>query len=105
VRSFLMSSAHGAGLMLVPVLLRLPGTTHPGLGAPPGGSSATLSLGTAGAALGVHTLALFGMMTAVAALVYETVGVDLLRRGWINLDLIWSVALIGAGLLTVLFAG
>ena len=100
--SFLMSSAHGAGLMLVPVLLGLPGTTHPGLGALPGGSPATLPLGTAAVALGVHTLALFGVMTAVAALVYETIGIDLLLRGWINLDLIWSVALIGAGLLTVL---
>jgi hypothetical protein len=103
--SFLMSSAHGAGLMLVPVLLRLPETMHPGLGAPPGGSPAMLPLATAGAALGVHTLALFGVMAAVAALVYETAGVDLLRRGWINMDLIWSVALIGAGVLTVLFAG
>jgi hypothetical protein len=103
--SFLMSSAHGAGLMLMPVLLRMPDSMHPELGAPPGGSSATLPLATAGAALGVHTLALFGVMTAVAVLVYETAGVDLLRRGWINMDLIWSVALIGAGLLTVLFAG
>jgi hypothetical protein len=103
--SFLMSSAHGAGLMLVPVLLRLPGTTHPGLGLPPDGSSGALPLAMAGAALGVHTLALFGVMTAVAALVYETVGVDLLRRGWINMDLIWSAALIGAGLLTVLSFG
>jgi hypothetical protein len=32
--SFLMSSAHGAGLMLVPMLLRLPDSMHPGLGAP-----------------------------------------------------------------------
>jgi hypothetical protein len=103
--SFLMSSAHGAGLMLVPVLLRLPGTTHPGLGAQSSRGSAALPLGTAGAALGVHTLALFAVMAVVAALVYETVGVDLLHRAWINLDLIWSVALIGAGLLTVLFAG
>jgi len=102
--SFLMSSAHGAGLMLVPVLVGLPATTHAGLAALPDGSPATLSLGTAATALGVHTLALFGVMTAVAAIVYETVGVDLLRRGWINLDLIWSVALIGAGLLTVVFA-
>jgi hypothetical protein len=44
-----------------------------------------------------------GPASPVAALVYETVGVDLLRRGWINLDLIWSV--VGAGLLTVRFAG
>ena len=43
--------------------------------------------------------------TAVAVLVYETAGVDLLRRGWINLDLIWSVALIGAGVLTVVVTG
>src|SRR6266550_5480724 len=90
--SFLMSSAHGAGLMLVPVLLRLPGTTHPGLGAQSSRGSAALPLGTAGAALGVHTLALFAVMAVVAALVYETVGVDLLHRAWINLDLIWSVA-------------
>ncbi len=102
--SFLMSSAHGAGLMLVPVLLGLPGPTHPGLGTQSGGSSATLSLGAAVAALGVHTLVLFAVMAAVAALVYETLGVDLLHRAWINVDLLWSVALIGAGLLTVVFA-
>jgi hypothetical protein len=41
----------------------------------------------------------------VAAVVYETAGVDLLRRGWINLDLIWSATLIVAGLLTVLLTG
>jgi hypothetical protein len=53
----------------------------------------------------VHTAALLAVMTAVAALVYEIAGVDLLRRGWINLDLIWAAALIGAGLVTVLFSG
>lgn len=103
--SFLMSSAHGAGLMLVPVLLRLPGSAHAGHGSPLGASSAALPLGAAGVALGVHTAALLVVMTVVAAVIYETAGVDLLRRGWINLDLIWSVALIGAGLLTVLFTG
>ena len=45
------------------------------------------------------------VMTVVAILVYETAGVDLLRRGWINLDLIWSVALIGAGVLTATSTG
>jgi len=103
--SFLMSSAHGAGLMLVPVLLRLPGSAHAGHGSSLGAGSPALPLGAAAAALGVHTAALLVVMTAVAALVYEIAGVDLLRRGWINLDLIWSVALIGAGLLTVLFTG
>jgi len=103
--SFLMSTAHGAGLMLVPVLLRLPGSTHAGHDALLRGGAATLPLAAAGAALGVHTLAMLVVMTAVAALVYATAGVDLLRRGWINVDLIWSVALIGAGLLTVLVTG
>lgn len=103
--SFLMSSAHGAGLMLVPVLLQLPAASHAAHGIPPGGGPAALPLEAAGAALVVHTVALLAVMTAVAVLVYETAGVDLLRRGWINLDLIWSLALIGAGLLTVVFAG
>jgi hypothetical protein len=103
--SFLMSSAHGAGLMLVPVLLRLPGSAHAGHGSSLGAGSPALPLGAAAAALGVHTAALLVVMTAVAALVYETAGVDLLRRGWINLDLIWSATLIVAGLLTVLLTG
>ena len=103
--SFLMSSAHGAGLMLVPVLLRVPGPAHAEHGTPLVAGSTALPLGMAGAAIGVHTVALLAVMTAVAVLVYETAGVDLLRRGWINLDLIWSVALIGAGVLTVLFTG
>jgi hypothetical protein len=103
--SFLMSSAHGAGLMLVPVLLQLPGSAHAGHGSSLGAGSPALPLGAAAAALGVHTAALLVVMTAVAAVVYETAGVDLLRRGWINLDLIWSATLIVAGLLTVLLTG
>jgi len=103
--SFLMSSAHGAGLMLVPVLLRVPGPAHAEHGTPLVAGSGALPLGMAGAAIAVHTAALLAVMTAVAVLVYETAGVDLLRRGWINLDLIWSVALIGAGVLTVVFTG
>jgi hypothetical protein len=103
--SFLMSTAHGAGLMLVPLILRLPGSAHAEHGALLDGGSVTPPLAVAVAALGVHTLALLVVMTTVAALVYETAGIDLLRRGWINVDLIWSVALIGAGVLTVLFTG
>jgi hypothetical protein len=102
--SFLMSTAHGAGLMLVPVLLRLPAPTHAGHGVTLGGA-AGLPPGAAAAALGVHTLAMLAVMTAVAALVYETAGVGVLRRGWVNVDLIWSAALIVAGVLTVLLAG
>jgi hypothetical protein len=35
----------------------------------------------------------------VALVVYQWIGVGFLRRGWINLDLVWSIALVATGLL------
>ena len=108
--SFLMASAHGAGLMLVPILLRLPGyggqvidlrdlphMEYMSLGAPD--SIATLI--SQASAVGIHTLAMFGVMAAVAVVVYEKVGVSILRRGWFNLDRAWAIVLIVAGVLTL----
>jgi uncharacterized membrane protein len=106
--SFLMASAHGAGLMLVPVLLRLSSTEHM-QGAHAHGvhidhtamaSSASVVLADL-AAVGLHTLALFAMMGAVAMVVYEKLGVMILKRTWFNLDLLWAGALVGAGLITL----
>jgi hypothetical protein len=90
--SFLMSSAHGAGLMLAPVVLGVPGThgAH-ARGAPAAG----LSL------LAIHSAAMFLVMALVAVAVYEIVGTRLLRRAWINLDLLWALALVLAGLATL----
>jgi hypothetical protein len=42
------------------------------------------------------------VMAAVALVVYERFGVGLLRRAWFNLDLAWAVALVGAGVVTLL---
>lgn len=95
--SFLMSSAHGAGLMLTPVLLHLPMSAH---GHAAGAAHAVAMNGAA--ALGVHTVAMFSVMAAVAVTVYRVVGVDLLRRVWINLDLVWAGALILAAAITLL---
>jgi uncharacterized membrane protein len=103
--SFLMSSAHGAGLMLVPVLLRLSEVTqaahergdhaaHTGMT-----SSATVLADLA--AVGLHTLAMFAVMGAIAIMVYEKLGVMILKRTWFNLDLLWAGALVGAGLITL----
>ncbi len=93
--SFLMSSAHGAGLMLVPVLLHLPmDPAHAGMGE----AVATHGL----AALLVHTAAMFTVMAVLAVVVYRTVGVDLLRRVWVNLDLVWAGALLLAAAATLL---
>jgi hypothetical protein len=90
--SFLMSSVHGAGLMLLPVLA--PGD-HPGL-------AAAVLRGLA--ATGVHTVAMTAVAGLVAILVYQVVGLRVLRSAWVNLDSIWALALVGAGAATVLAA-
>jgi hypothetical protein len=99
VWSFLMSSAHGAGLMLVPVLLGLPlAPDAPDL--PVFGPDAA-TLVQDGAAVLVHTLAMLVVMGVVAVAVYERVGVGVLRRAWLNVDLLWAVAVVAAGVATL----
>lgn len=94
--SFLMSSAHGAGLMLAPVLLGLPvyGAYH---------SLSELSL-QAAAAASLHVAAMLAVMGVVSVIVYEKVGLGVLRRGWFNLDLGWSAVLIASGAVTLFTA-
>ena len=90
--SFLMATAHGAGLMLAPVFLGLPGPAshlH---------ASGGLAIPAA------HTGAMLLVTGALALAIYETVGLALLRRAWINLDLIWAAALIAAGAVLLVLA-
>jgi hypothetical protein len=92
--SFLMATAHGAGLMLIPVLIPLC------LAASPGGQlAAGGSIAIALAAVAVHTLAMLVVTGAMAFLIYEWVGIAVLGRGWINLDRLWTVALVATGLI------
>ena len=98
--SFLMSSAHGAGLMLLPVLVAEP---------VPGGHSGHLAAAPVGAlsglaAAGVHTVAMLGVALAVALLVYQVFGVGVLRRAWFNVDRLWAGVLVAAGLVTLIRA-
>jgi hypothetical protein len=95
--SFLMASAHGAGLMLVPVLIPLCLA-----GSPAGELSAGAAAPVALAAVGVHTLAMLATTGVIAVAVFEWFGVAFLRKGWINLDLIWTIALIATGLILLL---
>lgn len=98
--SFLMATAHGAGLMLVPALLAIPlhgGGDHADMIHMTRMGSLPVSTATAFAAVGVHTFAMLVVATAVAVVVYEWVGLAFLRRGWINLDLLWAFALIATG--------
>src|SRR6266536_6007317 len=89
--SFLMASAHGAGLMLVPLLLQWPAedASHYRLMAALWPPSAMTSPARVLAAVGVHTLSLFLVTSAVALLVYEKLGVAFLRSAWLNLDVLW----------------
>jgi hypothetical protein len=118
--SFLVATAHGAGLMAMPLLIGISAACGPG----PRPTSTALSLGSLlhGAAhpqvgyhvanvfitppaapavlalaISDHTLMMLLTMGAVAWVVYKKVGLAFLRRGWINLDLIWAVALVLAG--------
>jgi len=92
VWSFVMATAHGAGMMLIPVLMPL---EH--LGEHAHHMPATDSLVIASLAVLVHSFAMLVTTGIVALVVYEWVGLDFLRRGWINLDLLWTAALIGIG--------
>jgi hypothetical protein len=93
--SFLMASAHGAGLMVLPVVMGLSSSQATSMehmhshsfGGPVAGIWATL----------VHTLGYFVITAAMALIVYRKFGLSMLRKAWFNLDLVWAVALIVTG--------
>jgi hypothetical protein len=106
--SFLMASAHGAGLMVLPFVLgadvAVPAAhghahghaeTHAVLGAAAGDASALV-------APLVHTAGYLLVTCALAVLVYEKVGLRVLRAAWINVNAIWCAALVAAGLAAAL---
>jgi hypothetical protein len=81
--SFLMASVHGAGLMVLPFVV--------GTGSP---LTFTAPL--------IHTLGYLMVTVALAVIVYEKAGLAILRRAWINVNALWAVALLAAGVLTLL---
>ena len=96
--SFLMASAHGAGLMVVPVFAGMSIGVQPACHLHP--TSATI--GSALMATGVHGLGYVLVTAVVAVLVFEKFGVGILRTAWVNVDLVWALALVGTGLFTLL---
>jgi hypothetical protein len=100
--SFLMATAHGAGLMLLPVLLgsrtveaadHMAGHHH---------SSAAASPLAALLATAVHTIAYLAVTGLVAWVVYRKFGLAILRKAWLNLDAVWAAALVVTGVVTLL---
>ena len=100
--SFLMASAHGAGLMVLPVLLgsstveahaHMAGHSH---------MASSASPLTAMLATGVHTVGYLAVTGLVAWAFYRRLGLSLLRKTWFNFNLVWGAALVATGLLTLL---
>jgi hypothetical protein len=103
--SFVMASAHGAGLMLIPLFLKsadAPSATHPmssHMHSPHGfGFGNVSSPSLLAGSIAVHTVGYLLATGAVAMFVYEKLGVGLLRHAWFNIDLFWALALMIAGL-------
>ena len=98
--SFLMATVHGAGLMVMPMFV---GTSMADRG---GHSDHMLApaadAGTALLATGLHAASYLAVTALIALLVFEKLGVGILRRAWFNLDLIWAVTLIATGMLTLM---
>lgn len=104
VWSFLMASADGAGLMLFPVLLNLPICSTLAAGGANARATGGLDLAMARTALEVvmlHTAAMLAVMGPVAILVYDWLGVGILRKAWINMDKLWAATLVGSGLIVL----
>ncbi len=91
--SFLMATAHGAGLMLLPALMPLCLSSSPVQAVTASGSLAVTLV-----AVGIHTGAMLAVAALIAVIVYEWVGVAMLRTAWLNFDLIWTAALVTTGL-------
>ena len=102
VWSFLMASAHGAGLMLLPVLLgsRAVEAADHAAGRPH--MSAAASPLAALLATAVHTAAYLAVTGFIAWVVYSKFGLAILRKAWLNLNLVWAAALVVTSAVTVL---
>jgi hypothetical protein len=100
VWSFLMATAHGAGLMIAPLFV-VDGarpSCHADAGLVLSGPIDYL------AATAAHTAAMLVVAGAIALFVYHKLGLALLRRAWFNLDWLWAIALIAAGVFSALAA-
>ncbi len=95
--SFLMASAHGAGFMVLPLVIGTSADLH----AASAGHNHVATTGTAGwplsFALGVHTLTYLAVTALIAWIIYSRVGLAILRTAWFNLDWLWACVLVVTG--------
>lgn len=100
--SFAIATAHGAGLMLVPIYLGL--SSAPDMaGHHPAGAIASTNLALAVLIAVVHTLAMMAAGGLLAWLVYRYLGLKFVSQSWFNLDAVWAISLIVVGAISLAF--
>jgi hypothetical protein len=102
--SFLMSTAHGAGLMIAPVLIGLHGSIDRSGAQAHDKADLSLmhaSIGVGAVGIALHVVAMLAVMGLVAVVVYERLGLKVLRTAWINTDALWAGAFVLAAFITL----
>ena len=101
--SFLMASAHGAGLMVLPLVIGRPAEVQAA------GSAHAHSLALSDAfalplsgVLAVHTLTYLGVTALVAWIIFAHVGLAILRTAWFNIDWLWACMLVATGVIVLI---
>jgi hypothetical protein len=90
--SFMMATVHGAGLMLWPALMASCVPADASLAGP------SVPLAAAAIGVAIHSLAMLATMALVAGLIYEWVGLAVIRGAWLNVDHLWTLALAATAL-------
>ena len=67
-----------------------------------GGESESIFHVSAAFATAVHTIAYLAVTGLIAWVVYSKFGLAILRKDWINLNLVWAAALVVTSLVTLL---
>jgi hypothetical protein len=101
--SFLMASAHGAGLMVLPfVMPRAASLSAAGHGHAHHIAPVTNVVTVGATAIVIHAIAYLVVMTLAAWVVYRKLGLHLLRTAWFDMDRVWAAALVVTGLFVLL---
>ena len=99
--SLLMASAHGAGFMVLPLVMGTSADLH----AASASHNHIASTSAAGwplwFALGVHTLTYLAVTALIAWIIYSRVGLAILRTAWFNLDWLWACVLVVTGVIVL----
>jgi hypothetical protein len=101
--SFLMASAHGAGFMVLPFLMPATADVSAASHAHAHMAGAHTGMAWPGAiAVVIHTFAYLAVMALVAWVVYRRLGLNLLRKAWVNMDWLWAGVLVATGIVVLL---